>query len=598
MPCSCFGLKRPNRSIFARWSWSPFRSAASRSIPSSLCWRWRGFAVLALLALAIALIVHMSRRRRESEAQASELAELKGRLQSFAEISVARQGDIARAVNERLDRMTHRVGTDLNETSRKTHELIAKLNERLAVIDTAQKNLTDLSTNMVELAGDPRQQAGARRVRPDAHGDHRQGRPAQGRLHLPGDALERQAARLPAAYAEHAAASVVIDAKFPLEGFEAFRIARRDEEKKEAARRVRVDVGRHVDAMAERYFIAGETQDTAILFVPSEAIYADLCEHFSDLVQKAHRARIVICAPNMLMLAVQTMQAILKDVQMREQAHLIQREVAKLMDDMGRFRERVLDLQRHFGQANEDIEKILTSSEKIAAARAQDRDLGVRGGSARGKIEQRNGASPSAPALSPKGRGRGAAARGEAAERRVPPARSARQRRHDHAATALAGHRARPNAGRRGGEPRQPHHPRGAARDGGVDRARLAARDSFVPAFVQYTIVIVLTGTLLMAGHFVEVMVWAVTYALVGVAPARHRAHLSRFRQLHDAWLCRPGRAGTMAAAPADDGAERHHADRLVDGADHRDLAPVSGHAAPAQNADWSPGNCPLLAER
>ena len=148
-------------------------------------------------------------------------------------------------------------------------------------------------------------------------------------------------------------AGVVIDAKFPLEGFEAFRLARSAEEKKDAARRVRVDVGRHVDAMAERYFLAGETQDTAILFVPSEAIYADLAEHFTDLVQKAHRARIVICAPNMLMLAVQTMQAILKDVKMREQAHLIQREVAKLMDDMGRLRERVLDLQRHFGQANQ-----------------------------------------------------------------------------------------------------------------------------------------------------------------------------------------------------------------------------------------------------
>jgi DNA recombination protein RmuC len=103
-----------------------------------------------------------------------------------------------------------------------------------------------------------------------------------------------------------------------------------------------------------------------LMFVPSEAIYADLCEHFSDLVQKGHRARIVLCAPNMLMLAVQTMQAILKDVQMREQAHLIKGEVTRLMDDMGRFRERVLDLQRHFGQANSDIEKILTSSEKIA----------------------------------------------------------------------------------------------------------------------------------------------------------------------------------------------------------------------------------------
>jgi len=207
----------------------------------------------------------------------------------------------------------------------------------------------------------------------------------------------------------NSAASVVIDAKFPLEGFEAFRLARRDEDKKEAARRVRVDVGRHVDAMAERYFIAGETQDTAILFVPSEAIYADLAEHFTDLVQKAHRARIVICAPNMLMLAVQTMQAILKDVQMREQAHLIQGEVAKLMDDMNRFRERVLDLQRHFGQANDDIDKILTSSEKIVARGRKIETLEFEEPQAPAAIEQRNGPSPS-PLPSPQ--------RGEGVERR------------------------------------------------------------------------------------------------------------------------------------------------------------------------------------
>ncbi len=119
--------------------------------------------------------------------------------------------------------------------------------------------------------------------------------------------------------------------------------------------------------MAERYFLPGETQDTAILFVPSESVYADLAEHFNDVVQKAHRARIMICAPNMLMLAVQTMQAILKDVKMREQAHLIQREVVRFMEDAGRLRDRVLDLQRHFGLANADIEKILTSSDRIAS---------------------------------------------------------------------------------------------------------------------------------------------------------------------------------------------------------------------------------------
>ena len=325
-------------------------------------------------------------------------------MQTFAEISVARQGDVARAVNERLDRMTHRVGSDLNETSRKTHESIAKLNERLAVIDTAQKNLTDLSTNMVSL-----QEILANKQARGAFGQMRMESIVQDGL--PKGAYSFQPTlsngKRPDCllHMPNTSAGVVIDAKFPLEGFEAFRTARREEEKKDAARRVRVDVGRHVDAMAERYFLPGETQDTAILFVPSEAIYADLAEHFSDLVQKAHRARIVICAPNMLMLAVQTMQAILKDVKMREQAHLIQGEVAKLMEDMGRFRERVLDLQRHFGQANGDIEKILTSSERIAARGRQNREAGIRGTRAgrRDRASERRCRIPLTPALSPQG---------------------------------------------------------------------------------------------------------------------------------------------------------------------------------------------------
>jgi hypothetical protein len=100
----------------------------------------------------------------------------------------------------------------------------------------------------------------------------------------------------------------------------------------------------------------------------------------------------------------------------------------------------------------------------------------------------------------------------------------------------------------------------------------LSARDTFVPGFLQYTIAIVLIGTLLMFGHFVEVMVWAVTYALAGVAPAASISSIPP-SAIHDARLCRCGGAGAMAAAPADDGAERHHADRLVHGADHRDPA-------------------------
>jgi DNA recombination protein RmuC len=358
-----------------------------------------GLAVLALLVLAITLIVHMKGRRREVEAQAAELNELKGRLQTFAEISVARQGDIARAVNERLDRMSHRVGSDLNETARKTNDSIAKLHERLAVIDTAQKNLTDLSTNMVSL-----QEILA----------NKQARGAFGQMRMEAiimDGLPKGAYSFQATLSNgkrpdcllhmpNTKAGVVIDAKFPLEGFEAFRTARAPEEKKEAARRVRVDVARHVEAMAERYFLPGETQDTAILFVPSESVYADLAEHFDDLVQKAHRARIVISSPNMLMLAVQTMQAILKDVKMREQAHLIQREVVHLMEDTGRLRERVLDLQRHFGQANADIEKIVTSSERIHSRGRKIEALEFEEPAPAAELEQRNGSAPS-PLSSP-----------------------------------------------------------------------------------------------------------------------------------------------------------------------------------------------------
>ena len=358
-----------------------------------------GFAALALLVLVVIVAVHMSRRRHEAHESDAQLAELKVRLQTLAEISVSRHGELARAVNERLDRMTHRVGSDLTETARKTTDSIAKLHERLAVIDSAQKNLTDLSSNMVSL-----QEILANKQARGAFGQMRMEAIIQDGL--PKGAFTFQATlsngKRPDCllHMPNTKAGVVIDAKFPLEGFEALRVARAPEEKKDAARRVRVDVGRHVDAMAERYFIAGETQDTAILFVPSEAIYTDLAEHFSDLVQRAHRARIVICAPNMLMLAVQTMQAILKDVQMREQAHLIQGEVAKLMDDMNRFRERVLDLQRHFGQANQDVEKILTSSEKIAARGRRIETLDFE--ETQAGIEQRNGTQAPSPQPAPK----------------------------------------------------------------------------------------------------------------------------------------------------------------------------------------------------
>ncbi len=332
-----------------------------------------GLAVIAL-AVIVALMWQsaVARQRESAERQLAaralegEIAELKGRLQTMAEISVARQSELSREVNERLDRVSQQLGSNLEETQRRTSDSLSQLYERLAVIDSAQKNISELSSRVVSL-----QDVLANKQARGAFGQMRMESIIQDGL--PRDAYSFQATlsngkrpdcliRLPGSEA-----GIVIDAKFPLEAFEALRLAREDAAIKEAARRIRLDVGRHIDDIAAKYALPGETQETMLMFVPSEAIYAELHERFPDLVQKAHRSRIIIVSPNMLMLAVQTMQAILKDVQMREQAGLIQREVAMLLTDVNRLRERVLDFQKHFGLLGADVEKIITSSNKIAS---------------------------------------------------------------------------------------------------------------------------------------------------------------------------------------------------------------------------------------
>jgi DNA recombination protein RmuC len=170
---------------------------------------------------------------------------------------------------------------------------------------------------------------------------------------------------------------LAIDAKFPLEAFTALREARSDDEKKSAAQRLRADVQRHVDDIAEKYLIPGETQEMALMFVPSESVYAEIHDSFDDVVQRAYRARVVLVSPSLLMLAIQVMQQILKDARMREAADKVRDEVLHMADDLGRLRERVDKLQQHFGQANEDVRQILISADKIErrASRIEELDF-------------------------------------------------------------------------------------------------------------------------------------------------------------------------------------------------------------------------------
>src|SRR6185312_12365338 len=136
-------------------------------------------------------------------------------------------------------------------------------------------------------------------------------------------------------------------------------------ERKQATARVKQDVAKHVADIAEKYLIPGETQDIALMFIPSESLYADLHERFDDLVQQARRARVMIVSPNMAVLAIQLVRQIRKDAAMQEAVDTIRSEVTLMMKDVGLLGERVRKLQTHFGQANKDIDDILTSSGKI-----------------------------------------------------------------------------------------------------------------------------------------------------------------------------------------------------------------------------------------
>jgi DNA recombination protein RmuC len=158
---------------------------------------------------------------------------------------------------------------------------------------------------------------------------------------------------------------LAIDAKFPLEAVTALREAQSDDERKQAAARLRQDFARHLGDISEKYLIRGETQDLALMFVPSESVYVELHDGFDDIVQKAFRAKVVIVSPSLLMLAIHVIQQIRRDARMREAADKIHAEVGHLMDDMERLHGRVMNLQKHFGQANEDLQQILISAEKV-----------------------------------------------------------------------------------------------------------------------------------------------------------------------------------------------------------------------------------------
>ncbi len=318
-------------------------------------------ASVAIVAAALWLVTRQAdlagRFKQMAEADAAAQAQLGERLQ-------AQERALSKTLDERLTDLGKRLGDSLHQTAAKSAETIGDLKTRLAVIDAAQKNITELSAQVVGL-----QDILA----------NKQARGAFGEVQL-ADLVQN--ALPPSAYRFQVGLSngrrvdclldlpnppgaIAIDAKFPLESYRAFRAAPDEAARNLAGRAFAADVLTHVRAIAERYIVPGETADSALMFLPSEAVYAELHASFPDTVEKSYRSRVWIVSPTTLMATLNTVRAVLQDVRMREQAGVILVEVQNMLEDVRRLDDRVDKLQRHFTQATGDLRDIRISTEKV-----------------------------------------------------------------------------------------------------------------------------------------------------------------------------------------------------------------------------------------
>jgi len=342
-------------------------------------------ACAAVVVLAIAVITAMLyRERHPGKAHTAVMDELAraqtdaaGRLEAMIGLLAKGQLQLQHTVNDRLDSVSHRLGDSLEKTKQNTAENLQRLNERLAVIDRAQKNITELATQVTSL-----QSVLANKQSRGAFG--------QGQMEaIIQDGLPKGAYAFQPSLSNRTRPDccvflpdkrpLVIDAKFPLEAVTAYREAKSDDERRAAAQRLRSDVARHVSDIAGKYLIPGETQELAFMFVPSESVYAELHDRFDDIVQKAFRAKVVIVSPSLLMIAIHVIQQIQRDARMREAAGEIRDEVGLLMKDVGLLGERVRKLQAHFNQSNEDIRQALISVDKIETRGERIREVELGG---------------------------------------------------------------------------------------------------------------------------------------------------------------------------------------------------------------------------
>ncbi len=333
-----------------------------------------GIGLIAIvLVLAVYVLMRQERTRAEISVRFSQVVEN----QQSAQLMIAqRLIDQERAVQENIDRLSQRIAGSLDLSANQTRETMTALRERLAVMDQAQRNITELSSQMIGLQDIL---------------SNKQARGAFGEMQLrdlveavlPPDSYEFQAAigeglrvdcliRLP-----NPPGSIAIDAKFPLESYQRLVNAQSEPDRVQAARDFSTDILRHVRAIRDKYIVPGQTGEAALMFLPSEAIYAELHARYANVVEQSFRDRVFIVSPTTLWATLNTVRAIFRDVRIRQQAGILQKELHTLMEDIGRLDTRVGKLAQHFSQVSRNVEDVLTSTRKIVqrGERIQSLDL-------------------------------------------------------------------------------------------------------------------------------------------------------------------------------------------------------------------------------
>lgn len=339
----------------------------------------RLWAAAAVLVLFLLLFRAVARSARAVEPLARHLADLDGAVRALndgqqqlhggishvAEAQVAAQARLAQSVETRLAEVTRTMGDSLNTSAVRTAQSLGELQQRLETIDRAQTKIEKLSGDVLGLQDIL---------------SNKQTRGAFGEIQLreivtralPPDVVEFQATLSNGTRADcliqlpNPPGPIVIDAKFPLEPYEAIRAAKTPAETQAAQRLMRGAVRAHMKAIAEKYVIEGETAEGALMFLPSEAVYAELHASFGDLVREGFGMRVWIVSPTTCMATLHTLRAVLKDARLRAEAHAIRRELGLLHKDAERLAARVGNLDRHFSQAQKDIEEIKISADRTS----------------------------------------------------------------------------------------------------------------------------------------------------------------------------------------------------------------------------------------